>query len=324
MASSDTAVFQCRSTHFLIFTELENVMYELTQTTNTAWKYRINAAEKNNHKVLFLGCSHIDAACCARDKLKSVLDMAVACGARIVFNGDTNDLMQGRNDPRRSYKELKAEWTSKTTKPTSYINDVIEETVEFLKPYAQNIDIMGLGNHETAAIKNLDVDATSLIAYMLQKEVDHEIYVGGLEGFLRVLFYWQPAGQRKMGTSASRTIMFKHDSGSLGKRTKGALAFDIMQGDYPNADIFVTAHTHDMLAHETKATILNQNGKYEYPERIFLQGPSFEESWADPGKRSWWTLTNKGPRAIGGWLLSFDAAIEKSRINIKTRYSFEK
>ena len=55
-------------------------------------------------KVMFIGCAHIDNSHTDKRLLKRCLDLAMKEDARIVFLGDMLDLMDSRNDPRRSYK----------------------------------------------------------------------------------------------------------------------------------------------------------------------------------------------------------------------------
>ncbi len=75
---------------------------------------------------------------------------AVAKDAAVFCFGDWFDLMQGMYDPRRSYSGLRPEYKSIT-----YLDDVINDSIEFLQPYADRWLFMGRGNHETNIEKRL-------------------------------------------------------------------------------------------------------------------------------------------------------------------------
>jgi len=267
---------------------------EIKRVGETVWKYNIDASPKASpFKLMFIGCSHLDSLECNRGKLASALQRAVDEGARIIFNGDNFDLMQGRNDPRRSRAAMKPEFVG------SYVNDVVEDAVTFLLPYAENIDIMALGNHETSFMRNCDVDVNKFAADMLSEKSGHKIHTGSIMGYLQLIF---DNGNKH---STTRIVHFRHDGGSLGKRSKGILSYDILAGEYPNTDVFVTAHGHQMVHHETQSEIVTKSGAIEYRERILISCPSFKEEWADRCKANWWNATNKGPRAVGGWMTTF-------------------
>jgi len=269
-------------------------MKQIEKIAPTVWRIETDFnQDKDPLKIMFIGCSHLDAMECNRGKLASALKRAVDEGARIIFNGDNFDLMQGRNDPRRARAAMRAEYVG------TYVNDVVEDAVGFLLPYAKNIDIMALGNHETSFMRNCDCDVNKLACDLLTEKSGHKVHTGSIMGYLQVRFV------RGTKSSHTRVIHFRHDGGALGKRSKGILSYDILAGEYPNADIFVTAHGHQMIHHETKSEILNDFGKIEYRERVLVACPSFKEEWADSAKSNWWCATNKGPRAVGGWLLKF-------------------
>jgi len=82
----------------------------LDRVGEIVWRYHVPVGSGcDNLKIMFVGCSHLDSIECNRAKLKSVLNRAVDEGARIIFNGDNFDLMQGRNDPRRTKTAMKPE-----------------------------------------------------------------------------------------------------------------------------------------------------------------------------------------------------------------------
>ena len=303
-------------------------MFTLSKTDGSAWEYKINYALLQDFNFLWIGCSHIDSFMFAEKRARRIIEEALCYPGetRIILVGDNNDGMQGRNDPRRSRKAMIAEGLAAEKDPDlqglDYANYMIAKTVKFLRPYAEHLDVMLLGNHELSIKKNMGVDVTKLVADQLSAESGHQIYRGGLEGFVRAKFYYKTKGAKSYGSKLSKVIHFRHDGGSCGKRSKGILAYDLLAAEYQNSDVFITAHTHDMLAHETKNTILDPLGKFRNDSRIYLQCPSFKESWKNPNKDGWWEATNKGARAVGAWLLRYHCHKGHQAPVLKTRYEF--
>ena len=73
--------------------------------------------------------------------------------------GDIFDAMNGRFDPRRSMKDVRPEYRRE-----DYYDAIVEDTIEQLIPYAENILLISYGNHETSVLKNASTDLIARLA----------------------------------------------------------------------------------------------------------------------------------------------------------------
>ena len=80
-------------------------------------------------------------------RLKRDLDQAKADGCRIGFNGDISDFIYYM-DKRYTPEQDEGEDTN------AKLDQAVDFIIDFLMPYKENIDFIGYGNHETAAIKH--------------------------------------------------------------------------------------------------------------------------------------------------------------------------
>lgn len=100
--------------------------------------------------VYLLSDVHFDSVACDRGAVKRHLDKALNENALIIIGGDWFDAMQGKFDPRRNMDELRPEYRCE-----KYYDVVVEDSAEFLKPYAKNIIAVTQGNHELAGFNPL-------------------------------------------------------------------------------------------------------------------------------------------------------------------------
>ena len=88
------------------------------------------------------------------------------------------------------------------------------------------------GNHDISYTQKNGVDVIKMIADKLGEET------GSYQNWIKIIFTGN-------GTHTKTFNLFhSHSSGSIGKRSKGALAIDILAGIYPDADIYLTEHSH--------------------------------------------------------------------------------
>jgi len=181
---------------------------------------------------LLLSDVHFDSVKCDRDLLTSHLDTALALKASVYIFGDWFDLMQGMYDPRRSYSGLRPEYKSIT-----YLDDVINDAVEFLMPYKEVLAMVGRGNHETNIEKRLSTSPIDRLVGGLGGEVMAAPYSGWVQ-----LVYNRSPG--RTGGRYMRMMHFHHGYGGNAPRSKGVLNVDLDQKEWPDADVIVSGHTH--------------------------------------------------------------------------------
>ena len=93
--------------------------------------------DNSEEKLLLMSDLHWDNPKCDRRTLKNHLDKAKAMNAKVILNGDTFCLMQGKYDPRRNKNDIRPEHN----KP-NYIDAVILDAVEWFGPYKDTIIIL--------------------------------------------------------------------------------------------------------------------------------------------------------------------------------------
>jgi UDP-2,3-diacylglucosamine pyrophosphatase LpxH len=181
---------------------------------------------------LLLSDVHFDSTKCDRDMLKDHLDKALALKASVYIFGDWFDLMQGMYDPRRSYSSLRPEYKSIT-----YLDDVINDAVEFLEPYKEALAMVGRGNHETNIEKRLSTSPIDRLVGAL----GGGIMAGPYSGWVQLVY---SRNANNHGGRHQRMLHFHHGYGGNAPRSKGVLNVDLDQKEWPDADVIVSGHTH--------------------------------------------------------------------------------
>lgn len=250
-------------------------------------KFKYNT--KESIKLAWFADIHFDSHYTNRKLLKKHLDNCLETGTYIILGGDLLDLMQGKNDPRSNKSELKNKY-----KENDYVNKIMDDVIKFLEPYKKNILLLLKGNHDIKYTEKYGVDVINLVGDKLN------VLTGSYSNYIRINFELTSGN----GGYKSFLIYHSHSSGSLGMRSKGVLAIDIMAGKFPDADIYVTEHSHTSYIVPISVERLDRFNKVHYENKYFLQVPTYEESWKE-SKNNWWNMTNKGPRPIGHYLIEF-------------------
>ena len=236
---------------------------------------------------LLLSDVHFDSVKCHRELLTKHLDEAKEKGAKVLVFGDWFDLMQGMYDPRRSYSGLRPEYKS-----INYLDAVIEDSIEYLKPYAENFVFIGRGNHETNIEKRLSTSPIDRLCQGLGG-VTPGPYSGWI--MLRII----------RGTFQERfNLHFHHGYGGNAPRSKGVLNADIDQKEWPDADIIVSGHTHQKWHLPISVERINEKGNlreetvhhlklgsYKMLDRF--AGWEVEKGFAQPRLGGWWMYFEK-------------------------------
>lgn len=243
---------------------------------------------------------HIDNPKCRRDLLKKHLDEAIEKDATIFFNGDFFCAMQGNKDRRGSKSDIRPEH-----KVANYFDAIIQDAVEFLKPYAKNIGFFGYGNHETAILKHNEIDLLANLAYRLNQETGSNIELGGYGGWVSIRFERQTTR-----ASLSFKIKYFHGSGGGGPVTKGVIQNNRLATIIHGADLIWQGHTHDAYHHTDVVEYMNV--KYATTAQMVrhkllhhVRTPSYKDEYAD-GTKGWHIERGGQPKPIGYYLLKLD------------------
>jgi len=215
---------------------------------------------------------HHDSIYCDRNAEKKHLDEAVKRNAIIIDAGDLFDAMQGKFDPRRSMDELRPEY-----RVNNYYDYVVKDCADWYEPYAKNWLLFGLGNHETAVIKNANTHLTDRLVYELNSRGYKNSFVGGYGGWIRMLFSSGGVGGR------NSIGFYYHHSGMAGNApvTKGMIGANRQAVFIPDADVILNGHNHEdyYTAQVRQRLTIAGNINHEYTH--FVRTPGYKKSWGE-------------------------------------------
>ena len=217
--------------------------------------------EGKEAEFLLISDLHWDNPHCDRNLLKRHLDEAIAKNAGIIINGDVFCLMGGRGDPRRSKDEIRPEHNK-----GNYLQAVVNDAVEWFRPYANHLLILGYGNHETSVIRNVEFDALQMFVTLLNHECKTNVQLGGYGG--SILFGMTRQIPKK---HYSRFCLFYyHGSGGGGIVTKGTIQDQRIMAMVEGYDCTWQGHVHELYHHVNMVTSLNRH-QYRIVQRPLHQ-----------------------------------------------------
>ena len=267
-----------------------NYIVERTGTSVLSVRHNIAAGWEQSH--LLLADVHFDSPHCRRDLLRKLLDQAQDRGAGICIIGDWFDAMQSRADKRSNKSDLMPRH-----KTGHYLDELVDETVEYLTPYRNNLLFISKGNHETAITKYLETDLLARVCRGL--DCNHM----GYAGFVRWMFaYITDAGGRSCKSSV--TMWFDHGRGGAAPVTKGVMRAE-RESAYVDADVFVGGHVHKSWAVHTRAVRLSQGGKVKTVERLHLCIPTLKDEFDLDAGEGFHIERGGRPEILGGYWLRF-------------------
>ncbi len=240
--------------------------------------------EGDTRTFLLMSDLHLDSPHCDRNLLKQHLEYAKQNEAYIFVFGDVFDVMQGVGDKRSRRMELLAKFAHRD----DYFNAVIEDAVEFLWPYKNNILMIGKGNHEESVVRRYNIDLTSILCQSLGLGV-----VGGYGGY--IWYYANTTGRNK---NASLKIRWFHGTGGNAEATLGLSHF-WRQMMYADADIIVNGHQHNNFIVDVTKEVLTKGGKISYNKVTLIRTPSYKNHRKGGIGQGWENERGFSPKVIG-------------------------
>lgn len=265
---------------------------------------------------LLISDLHWDNPHCDRQLLKNHLDEAVRRGAYIIINGDLFCAMQGKGDFRASKDDIRPEHNN-----GRYLDSIVDTAVDWFKPYAQNIVLVGYGNHETGVIKHKETDILERFVATLNYACKSNVQLGGYGGVFHVNLAWMPLKEGEPhGNNLSYIIHYFHGSGGGGPVTKGVIQDQRLLASIENYDMTWMGHVHELYEH---TNIVN---RYEPRFKKIKQKPvqqirtaTYKEEWND-GKMGFHVERGRGPKPLGGYWLKL--SIERDVRSDFVRYIY--
>jgi hypothetical protein len=230
---------------------------------------------------------HWDNPHCDRRLLKHHHELALTRNAGIFKFGDTFCLMQGKYDPRADKSSLRPEHQG-----SNYFDLVHDTAVEWYRPYAKNIIMVGYGNHETASMKRHEIDLLGRFCKQLG------IHAAGYSGFVRFMFSRNGSGK------SSKILYYHHGFGGGGPVTKGVIGTNRRSVIVPDATIVCTGHLHEEWQVTQQRIRLSSMGKPYQDEQLHIQLPTYKDEFDLRG--GYHVENGRPPKPLGGvWLRFF-------------------
>ena len=180
---------------------------------------------------------HLEARDCDITRLKQDLKTEHDRGARMLFNGDMFDCILPSDRKRYSSGRDISHNDAK-------LNEAENIGFELLRPYVDDIDYMGTGNHEISVLKYHHYDIIQGLVSRLNAIRDPKlpkISRGGYQGYIRYRFHQE--GSKGHGSKFSYTIFHHHGAGGSSPVTKGMVDFNRVVNAHV-ANLYWLGHKH--------------------------------------------------------------------------------
>lgn len=245
-------------------------------------------------KVLLLSDIHWDNPHCDRKLLKKHLDQALAENADVLINGDLFCVMGGKADRRGTKSTVRPEHQK-----DNYFDAVVNDAIDWFKPYASIIKVVGYGNHETAILKYQETDLIERFVFGLNRECETTIHAGGYGGWVIYTFNRKNNINQSVG---SFKIKYFHGSGGGGPVTKGVIQFNRMSTFVENADMIWMGHVHEDNELVYTVERIGHKNNVDLRDILMVRTATYKEEYHE-GKGGWHVERGAPPKPLGGrWL----------------------
>lgn len=269
--------------------------WSLKRHRRNSFEIRIPYTRDGNWEqwVLATGDRHWDNPHSDQEMQKRHLDEARECNAPVIDIGDWFCAMQGKYDKRSSKHDVRPEH-----QVDHYLDALVETAVEFFKPYASILTVIGSGNHEQSIKLRHETDLLERFTSRLRNETGEAVYHGGYGGFVRFRFHNK--GQ------AIRTINlhYSHGYGGGGPVTKSLIQNNRRTVYLPDAHIVLNGHIHSNTQDEYRRIRLRSNGAIEQDSQLHISVPTYKDDFRK-GDSGWHVRRGGPPKPIGAMWIRF-------------------
>lgn len=259
---------------------------------------KVTKISSNVHEVrckdiplLIISDVHFDSIKCDHDSLKKHFDEIQAKGGQIIIVGDWFDVMGCYRDPRTKAADINPTYIQRGR---SYLDLVVEDSYEFLKPYTENLLLFSYGNHETEILKRRDTDPLERLIFLLNQ--NGQVHKGAYSGWIQ--FKISRSGSNSFETF---NIAYHHGKGGNAKRSKGILYSQLDAMEFPDADLIVSGHDHNKIYDPSNVRKRITGTGRTYQDTVhWLKTGSYKKSSDDFG---WEVQKGFMSKKMGGWFV---------------------
>lgn len=268
-----------------------------------ASKWTISETEPGVHRVEITGVSypklwvhlssdwHIDNPKARQDIIEKDLRQAQSLNGMAIVAGDLLDVMGGKYDKRSSKDAIRPEHQH-----GSYLDRIVDTTVEFLTPYAATMGLLTVGNHESAIYARHE---TCLITRIVERlrAVGSPCKAGGYNGWVQFV-----AKSSTGKAQAQWTLYYHHGSGGDSPSTMGIGSLQKVN-QFVNADGILSGHIHSKNLSTVCRERLTVTGKREVRETALIRTSTYKDEYQP--LNGWHIEKGRGPRPFhrpGYWL----------------------
>jgi len=180
-----------------------------------------------------MGASNTD-----HDAIAAELKEAHTNGDRINVNGDVFDCILPKDHKRFNPDVLHPHLQGRR----DVLDAALEMAVDIYGPYADQIDVVGIGNHESAVEKYHSTDMIARFIRHLNRK-GGKVKYGGYGGFIDYRMKRKNHGVRLV-------IYYHHGGGGSAPVTKGMIDFN-RKGTWVDSDVVWLGHKHNKIVDTT-------------------------------------------------------------------------
>ena len=262
-------------------------------------------SELDQHHWRFL-CSdlHIESPDFDLLRFQRDMDAARRVNARVLINGDIFDAI-APGDKR---------WTPSCVRKSlrnsdDHFDAITKYAAKILEPYADLIDVIGIGNHEKSWIKWCKSDPVSrtiqdLNAALERQGSAHRIRHGGVAGYVLTKYRLV----NRVGSSGlDHRLLYFHGAGGESPVTKGTIDINRKAVNF-EFDCVTFGHKHNRLFVDDTIVCVTKGGKIRYREVKAIPTGSYVRNWrrtdqAAPLRYNYAEDWAAAPKPIGGMFL---------------------
>jgi hypothetical protein len=220
------------------------------------------------------------------DVVAKELQHARKINARVNINGDLFDAILPADVKRYVPSAVDSD-------QDDLLDVAVNHALKLYGPYADLIDVVGMGNHEGAAIKH---HSTNLIKRFVEglNALGGNVAYGGYSGYITYFF----RNKAELKHSCSYRIRYHHGSGGASIVTRGTIDFTRMAAWISDADLLWMGHKHfQKWERFNQERISSQDTVYEHTVDAIMTGGYIDQM----GKAdSYATIKNLQHLPVGG------------------------